>query len=465
VCLVTRTGTPYPNLSRCFASVTVCYHFLTNNNKIIIPPSSPRFFSLHRWSEYGTGEANGNNPQSGCGGDGSAESWYLGRTQCFRANAAYSLYGIKAGADVPANPCASPENYINSLFTTGGIESFGGNVGVNYNYYGVSTTCTATNNGQAAEGEPVEGEDAAAQMTRDHNQLYYSDYTSTTLGCSASGEFVLSTFQGAYCSGNHFLSSSADYADFNEDLSEVGCYEIFSYDNHNNPSLALLEASSVCSHSEYSQRCPDPHGMKRKRDTGLFLYSKLQNRAVPMIMPILSAILLLFASGFYAMANGVREGSKRRAMEAVTGETLNPTASERFAVTVQRVGTDISQRTRSFTEKLAEYAEEEEQPVPKNEDGSIIITNDSNAYKAPSASSGVLEGQVVAGANSTDPSTGGATSADLSTGAVASTRGAEEASEEAVISAPAETGKKYKRPRMAKISLFFRKRFGRKSTI
>ena len=31
---------------------------------------------------------------------------YMGRTQCYRANAAYSLCGVKSGSTAPSNPCS-----------------------------------------------------------------------------------------------------------------------------------------------------------------------------------------------------------------------------------------------------------------------------------------------------------------------------------------------------------------------
>ena len=375
-----------------------------------------------RWSEY----ENGNNGNSGCSGDGGDDYWYLGRTQCFRANVAYSLYGIKPDQEVPSNPCASSANYINSLFTTGGIESFGNNVGVAYGNYGVSTTCTSTFVGDA--------ENQGEQGQQGHNQQYYPDYTSTTLGCSASGEFVKASFQGAYCDGNHFLSNDGEYTDLNSDLADVGCYQIYSYDNSDNSALSLLSYSSTCSHTEYPKTCPDPHNMKRKRDQKFFQYAKGQNRAVPLIMPILSTIMLLAAAGLYVMANGVRDASKRRGLEAVSGEIIEPSISEKFSLRMSRVGTDLSQRTRSFTEKIAEYAEAEEEST--NGGASAATGGD---YQAP-----------VEDTMSASPSL-----QDNDDGVAAPTT-----EQAAAVPATSATGKQYKRPRMARMSRFFRSRFG-----
>jgi hypothetical protein len=75
-------------------------------------------------------------------GDGGNEHWYMGCTQCFRANVAYSLYGVKTDKDAPSSgsACLSPY-YINSFFTTAGIESFGDYVGIDYEDAGASSEC------------------------------------------------------------------------------------------------------------------------------------------------------------------------------------------------------------------------------------------------------------------------------------------------------------------------------------
>ncbi len=75
----------------------------------------------YRWSEFGNGDHDDND--YGCGGDGGDEHWYMGRTQCYRANAAYSLYGVKSGSTAPSDPCSETQ-YMNSFFTNFGVVGF-----------------------------------------------------------------------------------------------------------------------------------------------------------------------------------------------------------------------------------------------------------------------------------------------------------------------------------------------------
>ncbi len=480
------------------------------------------------WSEYGSGENQQGGEQSGCGGGGgSDEFWYLGRTQCFRANVAYSLFGVKKGQSTDS-PCSSSQ-YINSFFTTGGIESFGDNVGVAYANYGVSTTCTATFSG--AEGDQAQGGD------RDHNQLYFPDYTSTTLGCSASGQFINATFQGAYCDGNHFLSNAGEFTDLNNDLGSLGCYQV--YDSAGNDFASnLLQDSASCSHTEYPTRCPDPYGVKRSRDQKLFKYAQSHYRAVPLIMPIMSTILLIGAVVLYCMANGIRDSAKRRALESATGDSEPLSIYEKFSMSFQRATTDLSHRTRTFTEKLAEYAEAEEEDdiapegsyeAPQTEEAVIKLAAESEepaadgscqpstvsrqasassvksvqrekdpsvapSDSAPSVVPSTSAPSVVPSASAPSvvpsasvpsvvpsasiPSVVPSTSAVSGSASVHSPAEPDEADQTEVANAMLaekgvtpkvdssvvneETGKRYKRPRLAKLSKWIRGRFGRK---
>ena len=73
------------------------------------------YVSFHScaWSLFGTGQQIMN-----CGGNGFEDSnWYMGHTACFRANAAYELYGVLKedyGGDGEDKGCGEA-TYINSV--------------------------------------------------------------------------------------------------------------------------------------------------------------------------------------------------------------------------------------------------------------------------------------------------------------------------------------------------------------
>ena len=73
----------------------------------------------------------------GCGaGDGGDEYWYMGRTPCFRAQAAFSLYGIpKDHMDISLSGSKCHKaTFINSFFTTLGVEALAVPLGVDTTY-------------------------------------------------------------------------------------------------------------------------------------------------------------------------------------------------------------------------------------------------------------------------------------------------------------------------------------------
>ena len=277
------------------------------------------------WSEYG----NGADDQSGygCGGEGGDAYWYMGRTQCFRANAAYSLYGVKAGANPSRESGCGIDNYINSFFTYKGIESFADPLGIDYESYSASSRCTyqqvddGDGDGDGGNNNGDNNNDNNKKKDENHYGLS-GEYVSYGTGCSKKGEFILAQFDGAYCDGTHFQATTDDLQTLNSNFEALGCIQVFGSDdndgdkdnnngdkndnnnNNNNDngdaenSIAyqLLEYSMACSVVEYPTRCPDPFGIKRRRDTKLYKEATIRfRRAVPPIMPILSTLFCIGA--------------------------------------------------------------------------------------------------------------------------------------------------------------------------
>ena len=235
------------------------------------------------WSEF---ENDGDD--AGCNG-GEGDSWYMGNTQCYRANAAYSLYGVKAGDDVPAHACRK-QYYINSFFTKNGMQDLGSLLGLE-NYGDATSQCTMTDN--ANDDQENEENENSFQ----HNVQLYPNAQSSTTYC-ASGKFVTAMSTGAYCTGTGDLQLIDTLSDLNIELGSVNCALAFSADNSNenennnedeNQDERRLEGeedgededeqadeektiwdvlsySSACSIVAYPKDCPDPYGVKRKYD-------------------------------------------------------------------------------------------------------------------------------------------------------------------------------------------------------
>lgn len=282
-----------------------------------------------RWSEYGIGTDNENG--NGCGGDRGREEdesyahWYMGHTQCFRANVAYSLYGVKAGKSPPENKngCIHA-NYINSFFTFQGIESFADPLGIDYESYGANSDCTRND-------DPDQGGENDKQNDQVHGQQLYGDYTSSGTGCSKEGEFIIAQFQGAFCDGAHFQATTDQLQTLNSNLAALGCYQVYSSDgsngdaNNNNEmdkeednkgdaenSIAqrLLESSTACSTVEYGSRCPDPFSRKRQRDIKLYKEATRQfTRRIPGFIPVFSIVFCICAIVMNSLTSPTKEGN------------------------------------------------------------------------------------------------------------------------------------------------------------
>lgn len=200
----------------------------------------------------------------------------MGRTQCFKANAAYSLYGILKGSNVPNNPC-SKRTYINSFFTTFGAESFTGPLGLGVD--SVNSQCTETE----PEQMYLDDDQAAADddYLDDNFQFYnYKAYTSSGTGCRK-GNFVADTYQGAFCHGRNYMETTNTLDTVNEMLKGMQCTEIYNANNYNDDQnggrrleddtdfenmdpVDILSYSKSCSLRQYPNDCPDPHGLKSR---------------------------------------------------------------------------------------------------------------------------------------------------------------------------------------------------------
>jgi hypothetical protein len=265
------------------------------------------------WSEFASGDDDGED--TGCNGDGDEDNpWYMGNTQCYRANVAYSLYGVRSGDDVPDNACRR-HYYINSFFTTNGMDYFGNSLGLE-NYGDATSQCTLADDGNGDEDQEEDGDNKARQ----HNGQLYPNAQSYTTYCS-SGKFVTAMFSGAYCTGKGDLETLNGLDDLNDELDQLDCVLAYSVDDGNNADendddennandndadeedadadadendadeegadengrrleeeedkdeenegkdlWDLLSYSSTCSILEYPKGCPDPFGVKKRFD-------------------------------------------------------------------------------------------------------------------------------------------------------------------------------------------------------
>ena len=235
-----------------------------------------------RWSECGVD----NHDDDGENRDGD-ENWYQYRTQEFCGNAAYSLYGVKKGHFV-VNTC-SRGTYINSFFTYGGSDVLAEALGISVKQYYYDDDSYSNADCLLLENE---GND--------------DSYISSTLGCSADGNFAMANFQGQTCDGKYFLETVDNLRSYNRAI-KVNCKGIWALNKHKSSSSAspaetLLRSSWACDIDMYPNGCPDPYGMKRKYTTVLRAASNGQPTGIAVANaqlknPLRVASFLAFVAG------------------------------------------------------------------------------------------------------------------------------------------------------------------------
>ena len=243
----------------------------------------------YRWSKYGARYGSGeyydfedqdddvgqsHESSNGCGGDGGEYFWYLGRSQCFRANVAYSLYGILKGESSRSDACRK-STYINSFFTNYGVESFGGPLGLD-----VDTANSYCKTSTSGASEYYNADDVSQDddyLNDDVQFVNYAAYTSYGTGC-VSGKFVTDKYSGAFCNGDSYMSTTSTLDTFNEAIESLGCTQIYSnnqgreLEDQNNQdynfgemdAVTILSFSTACDIRQYPRDCPDPYGKKRQ---------------------------------------------------------------------------------------------------------------------------------------------------------------------------------------------------------
>jgi hypothetical protein len=238
------------------------------------------------------------------GGDGNEDdTWYLGSVPSFRANVAYSLYGILQGEE---DRGCSKKTFINSFYTTQGVESFinamaaagmtdsfayvdgdsqdNGGGDPTSTCYQIDYDSNDNNQEEEADDAVDDGGERRRRRLNNNNNDYvhgakYNSYTASYgLGCTDRSHsrhphtFAMQSYTGDYCDANAVVAIKDDLQDFNNRLSETTCVLIYAqgdsgyYDEDNHDSgdsdsaLALLATSKNCNVYDGSGTCPDPYG-------------------------------------------------------------------------------------------------------------------------------------------------------------------------------------------------------------
>jgi hypothetical protein len=347
------------------------------------------------WSEFGDGY--------GCGDDNNHEveddaTWYMGRTQCYRANVAYALYGIRSDdkrKKHPSNICKKRRYFINSFFTLNGMEDFGRTVGL-ANGGDASSYCTMEENENGENNNNAEGDDNVNQQ-RQHGEIINANAHSYTTYCTEHRKFVTALFGGSYCSDKRNLQSIDSLDALNSELDSMGCLLVYSEDqentaeddgdeaavdhddekaaddqngegrrlstrnleehNANSGLWDLLAYSNVCSLVESPYGCPDPFGAKKRFDLNASTSNSFRKQFMwldwlTLVCFLLSIVLVVMAFGVYRYSRrrvGASTNKSQRRGSHWSGSSSNTAARRSRSSSRDRNGTNKSRKKGAST--------------------------------------------------------------------------------------------------------------------
>lgn len=299
------------------------------------------------------GEVNGLNQANygnGCGGSGGEHFWYMGRTQCFKGNVAYSLYGIikNDSRSLQGSPCQKAR-YINSFFTTYGVESFTGPLGLGTDDY--NSQCTAVEPDDAGEVENYSSYQADDDYVDDNFYFYnWEAYSSYGIGCSAEGAFVQDSYKGAFCRGRKFVETVDTLDDFNAQLETMQCTQIYKSDGNKGyngkdytdddssfefdemDAIEILSFSKSCSLRQYPLDCPDPFGLKKKfarsKEASTGIRKKTENILNVASYVCLALGLVCWPAAYWVTRQGRRDRAGARHVHSSGIEMKKTTSSD-----------------------------------------------------------------------------------------------------------------------------------------
>lgn len=216
------------------------------------------------WSPY---TANNNNNACGNGGD----YWYMGLTECFRSNVAYSLYGVLK--DQEDSGC-NKKTFINSFFTTSGIDTFTSymtTAGITFSADADGAYVTSACNVENADNNNGQNQNDGSSSTGNNVKINAMS-TSYGVGCGETSKgFEMKKYGGAYCDEREVREVTDTLDTFNSEISGVQCLAIYDAaveaenNNNNNGGSAtgILTYSQACNVMLFPGQCPDPYGKLR----------------------------------------------------------------------------------------------------------------------------------------------------------------------------------------------------------
>jgi hypothetical protein len=293
----------------------------------------------------------------------------MGYTHCFRANAAYSLYGVLKGNN--DNGCSSG-TYINSFFTNYGVDAFEPVMeaaGVFSEDDEESYTSECQEGGDNDDGNDADGGGYGGGTSYANKG---ANMGSTSYGMSCNGnQFVTKKFRGGNCVGQDEVEVTDNLESFNAAIEQVQCVQVYSSSNNNNNNgdnqiaTELLSSSKACSLREFPDQCPDPYGKLIRYTralecaTGakclLTLPETRLGRDISSIVMLVSGVGMLGAA---LLCKWQRKRGKSQ-MDFIRESSDLSGYSKASSETISRVSSSVSQVSAKVVDAIQSYAEAE----------------------------------------------------------------------------------------------------------
>lgn len=343
---------------------------------------------------------------------------------CYRANAAFTLYGVKSGA---SDHGCHEKTYINSFLTTTGVGALmsaieeagsytfntaygdgGGDDGGGDDDGAIVVTAECSSdfyhvgdddhkdddgacNGDDAVDDAVDGDEDGDEdgnddgacgdddddddqpddhATRQHLYRMYQDATSYTVGCFGK-DFSYNSFQGAYCDGSWTTGVVHKLSSFNEEIKSVGCVAIYDAANGIDAATELLSNyADACSLRQYPDRCPDPYGKLKKYTNRIegstgSLTTTLRKRFLAkstMWLAYIIGIFLMIAS-CYVTGKAVQGSESKRSEMGISDSIVSLDVTKNpiklVGVGVVKTASLMKERVTSFAEATKDGIKEE----------------------------------------------------------------------------------------------------------
>jgi hypothetical protein len=150
----------------------------------------------------------------------------------------------------------------------------------------------------------------------------------------------------------------------NKEIQSLGCTAIYDAQNGIDGASALLQGSTACSIRQYPKRCPDPYGKLKTYTTNIesassiIVSQKAANSTLNKAMTSLTYIVgvLLMLASCYLTGKAVEESENKEGIKAASGDADSVSSRSARSV-IRRVALGVTKTASRLKERVQNFAE------------------------------------------------------------------------------------------------------------